>query len=259
MQFNRRAKLRVGNREWTELRLVLVVEAGDSSKPSRLTAEIYNLSDDSAGYLSTSEDLTADFFAGYDTPSLIGSGDVQRVETDWRGPDRITRIECADGGKQNAKRVQVAESGQVSTRGMIGKIADKMGFSGVEFGKIDDVKLPNGLVFSGPGREQIDALAKTSGAKVHTNLGRLIVLPTGGSLDKSATLITPDTGLIGSPQRTEEGIKFTCLLNPHIVPRRIVKVQSREISGFYIVRSYRHSADTHGQDWTTEVEAVRRG
>src|SRR5690554_6609038 len=125
-QFGRHAIVRAGapgasGREWTDLRITMMVEASDGSTPNRLKAELYNLSDASVAFLQ-GPGLVVQMLAGYEDIQLIGTGELTRVETSWQGPDRVTTLECADGRSANTARVNMSLSGKVSAKGLIKEI-----------------------------------------------------------------------------------------------------------------------------------------
>jgi hypothetical protein len=100
------------------------------------------------------------------------------------------------------------------------------------------------------------------------------VLDVEGTLDSAeiATVVSPETGLIGSPARTGQegargsktrkrkqrpGAKFTTLLIPSLAPGKFVILKSDFVSGSFKVQSVEHIGDTHGNDWNSIVEAVQ--
>jgi hypothetical protein len=88
-------------------------------------------------------------------------------------------------------------------------------------------------------------------------------------------VLTPDTGIIGTPVQTAHGIYFRTLLNPRIEvtqPTSRVKIDNTAIrqakvrvgeyitpldqDGIYNVVGVRYVGDSRGQDWYCEVTAV---
>lgn len=86
---------------------------------------------------------------------------------------------------------------------------------------------------------------------------------------------TPETGIIGVPQQTQYGILVTVLLDPRLLvtkPLPVIKIDNtiirqtkKEIGEFpnildqdgeYIVGAVRHSGDTRGNVWYTEITGV---
>ena len=91
-------------------------------------------------------------------------------------------------------------------------------------------------------------------------------------VDPDPIVVSPTTGLIGSPQQTDAGVNIRSLLNPNIVmvlPPRLIKIDqaltrqelkrigvnssSLEQDGTYKIIGVRHVGDTRGNDWYTEV------
>lgn len=88
----------------------------------------------------------------------------------------------------------------------------------------------------------------------------------------NAPVYTPTTGIVGTPQQTQDGVNFRLLLDPTVEvkkPAMCVKIDQTEIqqlsiqanvrpgflsqSGTYVVLSARYLGDTRGQDWYTDV------
>ena len=90
-------------------------------------------------------------------------------------------------------------------------------------------------------------------------------------------MVAPETGLIGSPQVTSNGVQFKVLLNPLIKivnPSMLIYLEPTSVSikqqlaqigqyftildnaGYYQVGSLHHIGDTRGNDWYTEVTGI---
>ena len=72
--------------------------------------------------------------------------------------------------------------------------------------------------------------------------------------------LTPSSGLVGSPARTNKGCQFSCLLRADMLPGSYVELADTELcDGYYKVQSMEHSGDSRspGQWLTGNVEAVR--
>jgi len=79
-------------------------------------------------------------------------------------------------------------------------------------------------------------------------------------------LLTPDTGLIGSPERSDDieetqsgerkrlGWRVKSLLNPQIRPGDRLQIKSAEVDGVFRAENVNHFGDTEGGDWYTEAE-----
>jgi hypothetical protein len=97
-----------------------------------------------------------------------------------------------------------------------------------------------------------------------------------GSLAKSdgapAIVYTPETGIVGTPQQTQDGVSLRILLDSRVLikyPPMTIKIDNSSIrllkaqlgqlmsildkDGEYIVAGVRHLGDTRGNDWYTEI------
>ena len=95
----------------------------------------------------------------------------------------------------------------------------------------------------------------------------------GGILPDEAFLLTPDTGLIGMPTQSVDGIHVRALLNPCFRAGAQVKLQNSSIvmaqinpayadvtynapidlDGAYKIYSVSHTGDTRGNDYYTDM------
>lgn len=89
----------------------------------------------------------------------------------------------------------------------------------------------------------------------------------------TAVELNPDTGLIGDPSQTDDGVSVKCLLNPSIKLNTLIHVSAESIKrkmvskegdatpelpadGVYRVVKITYDGDTHGDDWYCTIEAV---
>jgi hypothetical protein len=91
----------------------------------------------------------------------------------------------------------------------------------------------------------------------------VVLLPDGGFTAEEAVLLTPATGLIGSPEHgtpdkkhAASVLKARSLLQPAIKPCKRVVIRSQSISGTFCVQKVTHHGDTAGGDWYSDLEAL---
>jgi len=94
-------------------------------------------------------------------------------------------------------------------------------------------------------------------------------------LPGTAVVLTSKTGLIGTPQQTNEGVNCRCLLNPFIKIAGRVQIDNRSVErlkinlsvpnsaanipapvnadGIYYVLVVEHKGDTRGTDWYSDL------
>ena len=84
----------------------------------------------------------------------------------------------------------------------------------------------------------------------------------GEATAEEAVLLSAETGLVGSPEPVKKkgkptgSVKVKALLNPDIAPQRAVRIESRRVTGFYVVQTANHKLDSgFDASFYTEIEA----
>ena len=143
--------------------------------------------------------------------------------------------------------------------------------------KSDDSTLTRGSVFFRDGRSIIKEEAQVRGLQVGTNQdGEMTTTDLIQDVSPDSDIvISPDSGLIGTPTQIPKGISFQTLLDPRIrfkIPAIRVNIRHGEIksmpvmygqhmqllepSGTYKVVYVNHVGDTRGNTWHTNVQGV---
>jgi hypothetical protein len=132
---------------------------------------------------------------------------------------------------------------------------------------------PRGKVLYGMARSHADVLSKTYGMNWTIQGGVLQWLPFSAFKPGEAIVLTSNTGLIGVPQQTEQGIAVRSLLNPAIGSGTRIQINNKSIlqapqqqaflalnalpsvaaDGFYKVLWANHYGDTRGNEWYTDM------
>jgi hypothetical protein len=81
-------------------------------------------------------------------------------------------------------------------------------------------------------RDVLNQLAAHEAMTWHVEQGRFHMLAYSAYKPGEAVVLRPDTGLIGVPQQTIDGIQATCLLNPAIGPGTRVQIDRQLISQY---------------------------
>jgi hypothetical protein len=113
----------------------------------------------------------------------------------------------------------------------------------------------NGFVAQGNAFKKLQQVFNNLGYDVSIQNGVLQVLAPGGTAQVPAIVLSPSSGLVGSPEAGEQGI-ITCnsLLQAGYFPGRQVVLQSDEFNGNYRVEKVTHAGDTHAGDWQSKLE-----
>jgi hypothetical protein len=262
----------------------------DRDKTSN-TAEInlYNLAADTRARFRK-DDLII-LYAGYSQETgaeLVFAGDMVSVAHETRPPEVITKIEANDGARRGReKRIALSYSADTSAPQVLQDILKQYGAAIKAFGtsipaakfrdkfleRFRDSKYLQGFTFEGRAEDAMEKLGKRLGLTITSQNNELkIIAEDGDDGSPQVVLLSPETGLIGSPERLskreedakekpkEEGWKITALLQPKAEPGGVVAVRSVAIGQEtqYRVQRLTHRGDTHGALWETAMEVLDR-
>lgn len=265
--FRRSCVANLGGIEVADLRQQFKADHTSDSTPNKLQYSVWNLSPASRAHLSSEKDLVIQVEAGYadGQTDVIFLGDIERIVQVREGPDWITRLESADGGKA-LRATKVAFSFKEGT-----KIVDMIKHVGkqmlVDVGNLKELsqsdlkrkieEYANGSAVFGRAKDIMDGLCKSAGLDWRVQEGALEITQRGQPFGTEAVVLAPDSGLIGSPEPGEEGkVRAVSLIQPGLKPRRKVKLESSALNGFYVISTVSYTGDTHGSDWYAALEMV---
>ena len=241
----------------TGLRVIFDIDKTNEANPNRADVGIYNVNENTKGILEA-KNTKVFLDAGYgDDLQTIFVGNVTKVTHDNRSPDILTKLELGDG--DNAFRNGRIEEGfppGTSTSHLFDKLIEASGLGRGAVKGIPDVNYANGIVLSGSVRHNLNELCKKSDLEWSIQDEAIQVLPKKQFNLDSIALLTPETGLIGSPSKTKKGIEFTSLLQAKLRPGGKVKIESRDYNGIFKLRKVNHKGDTHENDFQSVCEAT---
>lgn len=162
---------------------------------------------------------------------------------------------------------------------------DAMKQLGVSVGHIADLptrKFPRGFVCFGAAQDLMREIAFATGTSWWVQNDRLQLMQNAKGLPGETIVLNSDTGLIGLPVQTIQGIEARCLLNGWIAPGSKVKIDEKSIQqyelntsylgegqnalvpnisrdGTYLVYEVNHNGDTRGLNFYTEMVGIRTG
>ena len=245
------------------LRITFQVTKTRKKSPNKCEISIFNLSEEHRASLQKSSQLV-ELEAGYlGSTSKIFQGELQYAKSFHDGNTWVTTMQAADGkSAYRGARINKSFSGKVSLTDALKEVATAMGISK---GNLDKAiaagskrknlgAFENGIVLSGKAEMEMDKITKAMGISWSIQDGQLSFLSPKGFLGDTATLLSPATGLIGSPEPGEKGkIELDCLIQARIMPGHRVKVESNQVTGFYRVEQTDINGDTHGP-WDAALE-----
>lgn len=254
------------------LRINFKIEKTSESAPNNAQVNIYNLSADSRalleakgsrlavsiGYLGLNPNgIAGTGVASSSSVSLVLVGTIKKVTHELSAPDIITKIEVADGG--NAYRNAKLEKGyprNAKLETVINDLANQFGLPVSNKTGIPQKTYSSGFAVTGYVRDQLDMLAKTHGFSWSIQDETVQFTPLNQGTSENVVLLSPKSGLIGSPSKTDKGIEFQSLLQPSLRPGRRVSIESKFLNGTFVVKKVTHQGDSHEGDFLSRCEAV---
>ena len=247
-----------------ELRVTFDVTKTATSAPNAATVQIYNLNKANRAAVEK-KNQTVVLKAGYeDLYGTILVGTLRRVEHSRSGPDIISKLEVRDAGKAlYESEFHRSYSAQTQRLAVVRDLVAAL--TGVVLGKVDADGLEGAvgrrLALAGLARVQLDKVCRAWGVEwsVQDNTAQFLdpsgVLH-GGNL---AIKLTPTSGLVGSPARTNRGVKCQSLLRPDMLPGSyLVLADTESCNGNFKAQKVHHAGDSWGSgQWLTDAEAIR--
>lgn len=256
-----------------DLKIVFDIDKSISSTQNTGTIEIWNLSESNRNAMGKElDDITLE--AGYLPPQgggnvgVIFSGQIRDVTHYKKGPDIITTLFLGDGDKAIRSAV-TSKSYKAGTpvKEVVDDLSKELEKEGVSRG---EQKLPENLgsfkrpyATVGSVKRELDLLSRGFNFYWSVQNGVCEIIPGDGFVG-GIVLITPETGMVGTPTITDNGVKVTALLNPEVRPGRRVRIESKTLemnaaNGEYRVSQCRFSGDNREGDMIVFIhgEAVK--
>lgn len=235
--------------------------------------EVFNLSSEALAKLKGDYPI-AILNVGYEKSDLVTilKGNVISVSTDKQGSDTVTKIQIGSSYVDlNHQSLQAVIPEGKTVKSVIEYLQQSMSGSvsrGVYSGFGIYKKVLYGYPINGTPKSVLDNICRTYHLDYHIDHGTLYVHDAEGTIDENyalAPVISESSGMIDFPYDTrvavgkakksvdnKGGVHFKVLLNPTLVAGSIVKIQSRDISGWYKIADLRHFGGNRENDWYTE-------
>ena len=277
-QFIRQARITFGKygeegRQTYQLRVSFNIQKSKKKEANTAQILVYNLNQESRAILGGD-----DVFVQLETKwqdeeqwAVICTGDVLDVSTSKQGVDYVTEINLGDGFR-DLRDSTFSKSYPEGTN--IRSVVQDMvsSFKRIDGKKIaldlisDARELITGGTFSGKTIDELERILLPFGLNPRIQNNDLIIEETLDTTETEAYLISNLTGLVGSPQtktltidsKEKKGITFIALLNPRIDVGSIVKIESKFITGEYIVYNLQYMGDTEDGSWQVLCECLER-
>jgi hypothetical protein len=268
------------------LRFRFEVRASDVETPNTMSVRVYNPKSETVNSIIQEFD-TVTLSAGYQngTQANIFQGDIKQFRFGReRNVDNYLDILAADGDQAYNESVinQSFPAGSTNSQqlsaiaGSFGLPVDSTADSYLSTGGI----LPRGKVMFGMARLHAAILAKSNNTRWSIQNGILTLVPVTGYLPGQAIQINSASGMIGTPEQTDNGILIRCYINPLIKIGQLVQINNGDINqavvksqsypsytslyypatiandGFYRVLVAEHVGDLRSNDFYTELTCL---
>jgi hypothetical protein len=273
----------------SEMRLRFEIRQTDVITPNTAYIRVYNLSD------ATSKSIRDEFTrvvlqAGYREGELqqVFAGTIVRVDRGHESnTDSYVDIYAVDGDiASNFGNLNGTLEAGATPKDQLDRVVKAMQSEDPDFDPTAPSNLaytggvlPRGKVLYGLGPEHLRRLGMTTGTRFSIQDGKLVAVPVNGYLASEAVVLSGQTGLIGWPIITQDGLMVTCLLNPRIAIGNRVQIDNKAINGvtnksaplrnvlnpfggafanesadgIYRVLVVEHTGDTRGNTWYSHL------
>ena len=258
----------------SDLRIRFNVSSDFNPEPNRGTIEIFNLSRQSRDSINKTDLLTLS--AGYaeSLPTLpeIFAGNISFIDQIISKPDIATKIIAGDGEvAYRTVRLDFQKTSSVSVVDLADKIEEvlqgvSVGLSGSSLSSMinrvtsslfNNGTSQNGICVSKKIADVLTDMFDKMGIDWSFQKNTLKLKAKFQDTGEPPVELSASTGLIGSPSKRENGgVKFTSLLIPELTPGRKVELISDTVDGDFIMSRVDFMGDTHGPEWTAQVEAI---
>jgi hypothetical protein len=299
-QFGRQLQLIVTNAQGqgldlSQFRVVFRVSRGDLQNPNTADIRVYNLNTDTANSLAGNNSQYTQLalqvgyqgqnlgliFAGTIAQARIGRVNQLDSYVDFTAGDgdepynfaTLTAPLSAGSSGPAAVLANFLRSMQAAASANGSKLTQ--GYAG----PLGTNAPPRGKVLYGNTKDLLRTFARTNDMVWSIQNGQLTLIPRSSYVPGNTIILSPATGLIGSPEQIQNGVSARMLLNPQVGIGSAVKIvdatinqfrytpglvsqasnwaiqQSNAINGqgLYYVMNVEHFGDTRGNDWYTDM------
>ena len=264
--FDRKVRVQVDEYVIEELDVAFeIVKSLSAQTPNSAEIRIWNLNVEHRKRLQELEKVYVSLEAGYvGGTSLLFRGDLRDVLSTREGSDWITTVTSDSGRLARKRRILKSFAPGATVQDVLTTAAKAMGVRlGNTAAKTVSAKIQgtqaskffNGYALAGAIEGELDRLARSCGLEWSIQDDELQFLDQGKPLQELGIELTPNTGLIGSPEPGNKGItEARCLMIPDLFPGRRIRITSEHVSGIYRAETTKHTGNTAERDWYVDLE-----
>lgn len=262
------------------LRIKFDVKRSDTMTPNTADIRVYNLEEQTALRIRD-EFKNVILQAGYTgNAGVIFAGNIKQVILGRESAtDTFIDIIAGDGDRAyNFAVVNQTIGAGATASDQVNASINSMKPKGVGAGHLGDFppnQLPRGKVMFGNARNYLRNVAQSTGKSWSIQDEKTTFVAKKAYLPGERVVLTSKTGMIGTPNQTNEGVNVKCLLNPMIKIGGRIQIDNKSIErfkinlsvpnsaanipapltadGVYYVLVAEHRGDTRGVEWYTSL------
>ncbi len=273
-QWKRKFRLICGGLDVSALRCTFMIEKSVNETPNYSEITIYNLAASTVSQIQAGDEVILE--AGYEDGNfgMIFSGEVvQPIVNREGGVDTRLQLICQDGdaflnGSFTAKTLEkgstvmdVVNACATIPENVIGAKVQGAG------------TYIRGKVLFGPSADYLADVARKTDTQFYVDDGQINIVGAEDYKEGLAVSLNADTGLVGDPNQTDDGVSAQCLINPSIKLNTLVHIDNSAIvakavqneedtvssfssNGTYKVIKLTYEGDTAGDAWYCTFDAI---
>lgn len=259
----------------SKLRCVFYCEKSTTDTPNYSQITVYNPSQATISAVKAGDTVVLE--AGYENGNygMIFTGEiVQPYSVKEGGTDVALNLIVQDGDVFLNSTFTVKTIGKSATQAdIVNACMDNGISSGVMSKSLSKSQLARGRVLFGKSANYIRKIARGNQSQMYVEDGIIHIVAASDYDSKTAVELNPETGLIGMPSQTDDGVSGQCLINPSIKLNTLIYINQRLVTakqvaegetdyakvnadGVYRIVKLVYEGDTHGDTWYCTFEAI---
>jgi hypothetical protein len=276
MAFMRRVEAIVGPKSGDgvtidALKISFRIEKSDEPEPDASVIRLYNLSPETSVNVSAAG-CHIQLRAGYEDESIraIFFGTVLKGIRYKDGSDFITELQAHDG---RAELAGARVSGSFAKNGEAAAVAqaflDAIDLPSKGLDRIPEgAEYPSGFCFIGTAGDGLKKVLNRFDLSYTVKNEMLYIIKDGEAVERAGLKLTPETGLLTTPQpvsdKTAEGDlsaepanrqRFSTMLFPELVPGAACKIETPSFTGEVVIKKAVYEGDNRDGNFKIEIEA----
>jgi len=247
----------------SQLRIKFAVKRTDTATPNTANIRVYNLENETAilirkNYTNQRVILQAGYATNY---GVVFQGNIKQVILGRESAtDTFIDIIAGDGNTAYNYSVVISSLAKGSTQNdQITACINSMSQKGVTQGytaALPKNQLPRGKVLYGPAKNYLRNISQTTQTSWSIQNEKVTFIANKGYLPGTRVVLTAATGMVGTPNQTNEGVNVKCLLNPNIRVGGLIVIDNKSVALQALNLEQLAAASLANQNTANQVAAI---